>query len=222
MPDWRALTAEQLAGLRLPDEARREEVVQELSEHLEDDFVALRQSLPEDEAQRQALGLLAERDTLIRKIRKAEKEDPMTQTTRLVLCGVVTGAVAYLLAITAFAFVGEEFIAAVRAARSAAAVPAGPLSGLLHLAAGVWVMWLYTTLRTRYGVGPRAAALAGVALWLVGALAAAMWTVLGFIPPAVLFAAAAVGLPAWILGAMAGAYPMELSERKPAQPLKAS
>lgn len=221
MPDWRTLTAEQLAGLRLP-EARREEVVQELSEHLEDEFAALRPQLPEEDAQRRALELLAEPSQLIREIRKAEKEDPMTQTARLVLCGVVAGAVAYLLAITAFAFVGEEFIAAVRASRSAAGVPAGPLSGLLHLAAGVWAMWLYTTLRPRRGVGPRTAALAGFALWLVGALAAGMWTALGFIPPSVLFAAAAVGLPAWILGAMAGAYPLELSERKPAQPLKAS
>lgn len=221
MPDWRALTAERLAGLRLP-EARRQEVVQELSEHMEDEFSVLREQVSEEEAQRRALELLAERDILIREIRKAEKEDPMTQTARLVLCGVVAGAVAYLLAITAFAFVGEEFIATVRAARSAAAVPAGPVSGLLHLAAGVWVMWLYTSLRPRHGAGSRTAALAGFALWLVGAFAAAMWTTLGFIPPAVLFAAAAVGLPAWILGALAGAYPMELSERKPAQPLKAS
>jgi hypothetical protein len=222
VPDWRALTAERLAGLRLP-EARREEVVQELSEHLEDEFAALRPQLPKEEAQRRALDLLGAPDTLIREIRKAEKEDPMTRTARLVLCGVVAGAVAYLLALTAFALVGGEFVDAVRVARGALGTTPDPAEqGLLHLAAGVWVMWLYTILRPRYGVGPRTAALAGLSLWLVGALAAASWTSLGFLPANLLVVAALVGLPAWPLGAVIGGYSLELSERKPAQPLKAS
>ena len=215
MPDWRALTAQQLAGLRLP-EARREEVVQELSEHLEDEFVALRQELPEDEAQRQALSLLAHSDVLVREIRKAEKEDPMTQTTRIFLCGIVTGVVAFLLG-SLLAVVGGQFLATVEAAGRPTA-----FTFVAHLAAGIWTMWLYTLIRPRFGPGSKTAALAGFALWLVGALAAASWTSLGLIPPSVLLVAVLVGLPAWIVGAMAGAWPLELSERKPSQALKVS
>ena len=220
MPDWRSLTAERLAGLRLP-EARREEIVQELSEHLEDEFVTLRQRLPEDVAQRQALSLLARSDVLVREIRKAEQEDPVTQTTRILLCGIVIGAVAFLFAASALAFFKGGVPEAVEAASGPAALR-GPYHWLLHLAAGVWTIWLYIIMRPRYGSGTRTAALAGFALWLIGALAAATWASMGFIPPKVLLVAAVAGLPAWILGAMAGAWPYELTERKPAQPLKAS
>lgn len=220
MPDWRSLTAERLAGLRLP-EARREEVVQELSEHLEDEFITLRQELPEDEAQRQALSLLARSDVLVREIRKAEQEDPMAQTTRLVLCGLVTGAVAFLFGPAVFAFIGDPFVAEAGAA-GASIVIRGPYLWLLHLAGGVWTMWLYMVIRPRYGPGAKTAALAGFALWVLGTLGAASWTSVGLIPSNVLLASTTIGLPAWVLGALAGAWPYELSERKPSQALKVS
>ncbi len=216
MPDWHALAAQQLAGLRLP-EARREQVLQELSEHLEDEFAALRQRLPEDEAQRQTLNLLDASDVLIREIRRAEKEDPMSQTTRalaLVLSGIVTGAVLYLLSLVVFVFVlgGTALAAAVEAA-GRPTFP--PLPWILHLAMGIWTMWLYAALRPRYGPGPKTAAIAGFALWVIAALVEVNWVSfhLAPIPLGALAAPLAAGLPTAILAAVAGAWPYDQLSR---------
>ena len=132
---------------------------------LEDEFAALRKRLPEEEAQRQALNLLARPDVLIREIRNAEREDPMNQTTRVFLCGIVTGVVAYLLALAGLALAGGEAIAAVQTSSRTWPYPV-ELNVLLHLAAGIWTIWLYTTMRPRYGSGHKTAAMAGFALWI--------------------------------------------------------
>jgi hypothetical protein len=41
---------------------------------------------------------------------------------------------------------------------------------LIGLAYGVFAVWLYATMRPRYGAGPKTAILAGVAVWVVGTL----------------------------------------------------
>lgn len=107
MPDWRAITAEHLAGLRLPD-ARREQVLQELTEHLEDEFTMLCERLPEEEARQRVLNLLAESQGLIQEIGSAEKENAMNQSTRaLWLPGLVMLAVYSLLAVALGAYVAQ-------------------------------------------------------------------------------------------------------------------
>ena len=68
--NWLEIVERRLERLEIP-EGRREQVMQELSEHLDDEFAALREQLPEDEAERQALNLLAGSDVLICEIRKA-------------------------------------------------------------------------------------------------------------------------------------------------------
>lgn len=101
MPDWHAIVASHLAGLNLSP-ARWKQVLQELSEHLEDEFAALRERLPEEEAQRHALNLLAGSDVLIREIRSAEKEDPMNQRTRALWLPGLVMLVVYTLLFVAF------------------------------------------------------------------------------------------------------------------------
>ena len=221
MPDWRLLAAEHLAGLPLPD-LRREEVVQELSEHLEDEFVGLRERLPDDEARRRTLTLLAEPEVLIREIVRAEREDSM-KTARIFFCGILTGAVAFLLGLLVFVFVlGEtQFAAAVQAA----AHPSySPLSWLLHLVMGIWTIWLYSAIRPHYGPGLKTAAIAGFAFWLIAALVQTNWVSfhLAPIPLSALLAPLAAALPTTIVAVMAGAWPYELLEHRPSPALKAS
>jgi hypothetical protein len=41
---------------------------------------------------------------------------------------------------------------------------------LLTIVAGMFAIWLYAAVRPRYGPGPRTAAIAGVAYWVIGVL----------------------------------------------------
>ena len=213
MLDWRALTEQRLAGLRLPN-PRREEIVQELSEHLEDEFALLCQSLPEDEAQRRTLELLAESDALICEIRKAETEDTMTQSARILLCGILTGAVSFLLGLVVFVFVlGDTVFGSAIHAAGPPEFP--PLPAILHVAVGVWTMWLYTSIRSRYGAGPKAAMVAGFAYWVIAVLGAIQWVGNGLIPLplSALMAPVPAGLPVAVLATLAGAWAFERSQR---------
>ncbi|MBI4467172.1 MAG: hypothetical protein HY656_07090 [Acidobacteria bacterium] len=217
MPDWRALTAEHLAGLDLP-EARQQEILQELSEHLEDEFAVLRERLPEAEAQRQARNLLAESEVLVREIRKAEKEDPMKQAARIFLGGMLTGGIWGVLTAASFVFVlggTEEFLDAVEAA------PNGPLPPILYMAIGIWTMWLCAAIRPRYGPGPKTAVIASFAVWLIGTLVDALLVSFGLVslPASALLAPVAVSLPVIIAGAVAGAWASETHEPGPSRTL---
>ena len=106
MPDWHAIVASHLAGLNLSP-ARRQQILQELSEHLEDEFAALCEWLPEEEAQRQALSLLTGSDVLVREIRNAEKEDPMNWMRRTLWLPGLTTAALYTLLLVTFARLGH-------------------------------------------------------------------------------------------------------------------
>ena len=93
---------------------------------------------------------------------------------------------------------------------------------VLHAAASIWTLWLYTAIRPSYGPGSKTAAVAGFAMWVIGALGAAIWSTEGLIPLNVFLVAAAVGLPAWVLGAVAGAWSFEATERRPSPALNAA
>lgn len=88
---------------------------------------------------------------------------------RIFLCGILTGGVWYLLGLLVFIFAlgRTDFAAAVEAA-GRPRFPALPF--ILHLAGGIWTMWLYAAIRPRYGQGPKTAAVAGSALWVIGAV----------------------------------------------------
>lgn len=126
---------------------------------------------------------------------------------RVFLCGVLTGSVWYLLALLFFIFaLGKtDFAAAVeRAGRPL--FPALPF--ILHLAGGIWTMWLYAAIRPRFGPGPKTAAVAGLALWVVGTLVDTLWVSLRLSPLSfgALLAPVAAGLPVIIVAAIAGAW----------------
>jgi hypothetical protein len=85
MRDWEALVQQQLAGLALEAEERRE-VVAELAAHLEETFEGLRrEGLSEEAAAKRALAQVQNWRSLRRKIQKARrKEDAMTDRVKQV------------------------------------------------------------------------------------------------------------------------------------------
>src|SRR5437879_13647416 len=85
MPEWKNLVRDRLQGLKL-DGAREVEIVDELSQHLEDRYDALRSiGLPEAEAHRQALDELKDSRLLteeLSKIRRPPAVEPMGLPSR--------------------------------------------------------------------------------------------------------------------------------------------
>ncbi|MFN2383787.1 MAG: hypothetical protein ABR559_05925 [Gemmatimonadota bacterium] len=129
------------------------------------------------------------------------------QWVRVLLCGLVAGGIMTLLAVALLAFIGDEFLAA---------IPGKGLNdraGSVHLfllfinlATGVWALWLYTAIRPRYGPGPKTAAVAGVAWWVIVSLQSARWVALVGIPPAVVLAPLAGSLIALLVVTVIGSW----------------
>lgn len=99
----------------------------------------------------------------------------------LVLCGMVTGVLFYVLTGLALALFAE------RALSVLATAPTQPrLSGSFFLTVdvlmGTWVMWLYTVLAGRHRAGMKTALVAGFAWWAMKTLQSANWVGLGFVP----------------------------------------
>jgi hypothetical protein len=102
--NWKVLVRERLGSLNITP-AQQEEVVAELSAHLEDLYEEGRaQGLGESEAVERALDEVADWGSLSQKIRRAKQEDNMNQRTRtLWLPGLVslTSAMAFLMILQA-------------------------------------------------------------------------------------------------------------------------
>lgn len=128
---------------------------------------------------------------------------------RILFCGFVSCVVWTVLSLLITATVGRDF---------AASVPGGSMR-LLHpppglatymfafsLLMGIWAMWLYATLRSHYGPGPKTAVIAGVAWYVITTCVDATWMGFGFVPMRAILAPSAASLPALILAALAGAW----------------
>ncbi len=95
MPDWEALVREQLGGLSLEPEERRE-VIAELAAHLDETFEVLRrQGLREEAAAERALSQVKDWQGLRRKIESARRRENImsNRVTQFWLPGLLTLAV---------------------------------------------------------------------------------------------------------------------------------
>jgi hypothetical protein len=78
---------------------------------------------------------------------------------------------------------------------------------ILSLVNGVTGLWIYAGIRPRYGAGPQTALMAGLILWLLGGLAAALAQyALGNVPHNIVVVGAIGGLIADLIAILAGAY----------------
>lgn len=127
---------------------------------------------------------------------------------RVFLCGLVAGLVWSLLSLLLLIFFGGDLLDAV----PRITVPSPGLfvfSLSVNFAMGIWAMWLYAAIRPRFGPGPKTAALAGFAWWVMYCLAKANWGPFGLIDPKVLMALLAATLPALIVTTVISAWPYE-------------
>ena len=224
MPDWEQIVGQRLGRMKLPPEERCE-VVSEVAAHLEECYSELCAAGSPDPVG-YTLAQVPDWKALGRKIQRS-KEGPMNRMVRIFVCGLLTGIVAGFTESVIRLVGGGDFLPAVAAVGQPSSFPgwSGSIETylVLHAAASIWTLWLYTAIRPRYGPGSKTAAVAGFARWwVIDALGAAMWSTQGLIPLKVFLVAALVGLPAWILGAMAGAWSFEATERRPSPALKAA
>lgn len=126
---------------------------------------------------------------------------------RVFLCGLLAGALFGVLVGISVLLVGRDFLASLPIGHLPSSAGLLALFSIMWLVGGIWTMWLYAAIRPRYGPGPKTAAVAGFALWVVGTLVDAFWASFGVIPPAVLVAPVAASLPAIIVAAVIGAWP---------------
>jgi len=69
---------------------------------------------------------------------------------------------------------------------------------------GITLVWLYASIRPRYGAGPKTAICAGLAIWFITHLAFAAWWFTGLYSIGVVAASTVGGLVAGIAGGLAG------------------
>src|SRR5215510_9237562 len=120
--------------------------------------------------------------------------------SRVIICGLVAGSVWTVTSAISTWFVGADFNAAVPGNKIFA--PSAGLATFLfavNLAGGIWVMWLYASIRPRYGAGPKTAAIAGLSWWIVSTLADATWGSFRLVPVAALVPLSAVSLPEMVV-----------------------
>ncbi len=70
--------------------------------------------------------------------------------------------------------------------------------------AGIALVWLYASIRPRYGAGPKTAIIAGAAIWFVMTLVHSSYVFLGIYPLNLIAVSALGGYIAIIAGALAG------------------
>jgi hypothetical protein len=81
------------------------------------------------------------------------------------------------------------------------------LWALMSLIYGVTGVWLYASIRPRYGAGPKAALLGGLSLWTVSKLTVALDLIaLGLIPARIVVSQSICGLVAVVLAVFLGAW----------------
>jgi hypothetical protein len=87
--------------------------------------------------------------------------------------------------------------------------PSGATVGFLvtlDVLMGLWAVWLYASIRPRYGAGPKTAAIAGVSWWVLSSLIEMTWGAFQNVPPSWILPTMVFLLPAFVISAFAGAW----------------
>lgn len=124
---------------------------------------------------------------------------------RVILCGLVAGIIGYLLSAISLVWLGSDLVDAVESNRRYAPQGGAFFFGV-DLAMSIWAIWLYAAIRSHYGPGPRTAAVAGFACWLLKSLQSARWVALGFVPTRVTLVPLATTLVAILVAVLVGAW----------------
>lgn len=127
---------------------------------------------------------------------------------------VILGGLAAGLVINAFEFVLNGLVLEKDWGAAMAALGKPPLGGdqvslfvVSGFLVGIFAVWLYAAIRSRYGAGPRTAVTAGFAVWVIGyLLASAAPLVLNLFPRRMFVIGLAVGLVEIVLATLVGGW----------------
>lgn len=128
---------------------------------------------------------------------------------RVILGGLLAGVVVNLFEGVAGWALGQDYQAAMAALGKTMEMT--PTLMIYFLAFGfvygIFAVWFYAAVRPRFGAGPRTAACAGFAVWLIGYLFPTLgYIMLDLFPTPLMLKACAVGLVETILGTELGAW----------------
>jgi len=124
---------------------------------------------------------------------------------RILVCGLLAGAVWIILGAVVTALLGQEF-AALPNNHLGTPTPGFVLFNIvLDLIEGISILWLYAAIRPRYGSGVKTAIIAAFAWWFIVSLGDAAWCSFGLFPARTVIPLIMGTLPALILAAIAGA-----------------
>ena len=128
--------------------------------------------------------------------------------SRVFLCGLVVGLLWGVLGELKFTVLGRDLLTAMRGSHGKQIINEWTVAlwVCMELVLGVWTMWLYSAIRPRYGAGPKTAAVAGVALWVIATWVDVVWASVVGVPYRVLIAPVAADLPIDIVVAIVGAW----------------
>ena len=126
---------------------------------------------------------------------------------RVFLGGLLCGLVANVLGIPGWLLYSEELRAAIAPERPFLTPELMAIAITVFFVLGIVTIWLYAAIRPRYGPGPKTAAIAGFAVWLIVILADAIWVSAVRVP--IPLAAKAVGgyLVISVVATVVGAWP---------------
>lgn len=129
-----------------------------------------------------------------------------TNCVRIILCGFVVGVTWFALCALSLSFLAQDFLAVVQEGGAHTRWGGGYFFGV-DLMMGMWAMWLYSAIAPRYGEGPKAVVIAGLAFWVIKSLQSFKWMALGFAPGVVVLVPlattlisifVALGIGAWL------------------------
>ena len=128
-----------------------------------------------------------------------------TNWVRVILCGLVTGVIWFLLSVVALTFFGQALIEALQHLQ-----PYPRQNGFfffgIDLLMGIWALWVYSSIRARYSSTITTAISVGFAWWLIKSLQSAKWAGLGLVTLNAALAPLVATLPATMLATIVGTW----------------
>jgi len=131
-------------------------------------------------------------------------------TSKVIVGGIIGGIVANVIDFISSTYIlgGMQTAAMTKLNPALAVKPSGTqIAGFLILDF-VWIIatvWVYAAIRPRFGPGPKTAAYAGIASWVIGSTVAGFFCVLGLFGSDLFVAASVVALINAIVSTMVGA-----------------
>jgi len=130
--------------------------------------------------------------------------------TRVILGGLLAGFIVNICEYLVNGLIlSSQWAAAMKALNKSSEMGIGVISGfwLWGFLIGLYALWLYVTIRPRFGPGPKTAMIAGVAVWVPGSLLAMITpTALHLFRYRLIAIGVVVGLVEIVIGTIVGAW----------------